>query len=510
MFNPSPPMSWFFPTGGYTAPPVYTTNGVPNYATTQGVQEIDPEYLATLNEALAAAAQQNQFNNTIAQGGLNNQTQQIANTNAYQMALIQQAKDQLAQAAHQFEQNYGLQAGALTGMFNGQPTLANLGQQAQYTGYYNGTPTMQNIAQIAALTGMYNGNPTLAAQQAQQQFGLQQGALTGQYGGMPTQAAQQWAQQLALAAAGLTGQYGGDQTLAAQNQQFQQGVQAAGLTGQYQGAPTLAAQQLAQQNDMQRAGLGLQTLQLGASLGGPADWLNYQTAAAGARQNPLLAQGVASWADMTNGSPRGGAGWAGGALQPRTLGTLANDFGGGAGQPGAAPQGLTPQEQARLDQILARNAQLSNAGQGTVSPEDIAEAQRYLARGGRPTSVAPQTPSTGPNRGAMFQQPGGGWANGAGAGGAAGVADSPVYAGGSATFNESGGGGVTQKPNANATADYMARVGQRTNEWSPNFWNSLNPDQQDMYKNAWEKSGQSSRTVLANASRNRITQGWAA
>ncbi len=41
------------------------------------------------------------------------------------------------------ERDYGLQAGALTGQFNGSPTLAALGQQAQYTGVYGGQPTIQ-------------------------------------------------------------------------------------------------------------------------------------------------------------------------------------------------------------------------------------------------------------------------------------------------------------------------------------------------------------------------------
>ena len=68
---------------------------------------------------------------------------------------------------------------------------------------------------------------------------------------------------------------------------------------------------------------------------------------------------------------------------------------------------------------------------------------------------------------------------------------------------------IRPRPNAqNATAAYMANVGKRTNEWAPNFWNSLNSDQQNMYKGAWEKSGQSPSTVLASRARNSISQGF--
>lgn len=401
-YNPNDPLG-MVPWAGNQS--VLSTQGFPDAGMTYHTQG-QPDF--DWDAALAALAAQNQFNNNIASGGLKNQTQQIKNQNAYQQGLLANARAQLAQAAAQFEQTYGLQVGSLTGMFNGSPTLANLAQQAQFL-------------------GTYNGQPTLAAQNQQQQFGLQQGALTGQYQGNPTLAAQQWADQLGLNQAALTGQYQGNPTLAAQNQQFQQGVQAGALTGQYNGAPTLAAQQLAQQGQQAQAQLGLNTLQLGASLGGPSNWLDYETAAAGARQNPLLAQGVAAWADMTNTRPTGTGSWAGGALQPKTLGTLGADFGA--------------------------------AGGG--------------ARG---------MPETAPR--------------------AAGAVGSPVY--------ETGVGFAREKPDLNATANYMAQAGMNTSQWAPNFWNSLNSDMQDMFKNAWLKSGQSPATVLSNASRQRVTQGFGA
>jgi hypothetical protein len=67
-----------------------------------------------------------------------------------------------------------------------------------------------------------------------------------------------------------------------------------------------------------------------------------------------------------------------------------------AGPPGAAPTAgtsgpLSPAEQSRYDQITARRAQLQAAGEGDVSPEDLAELARYQSRGAKQT-VAPLSP----------------------------------------------------------------------------------------------------------------------
>jgi hypothetical protein len=586
--NPNYPMPWFTATGGSSPP------GGQQTFTTQGTGAGDYDWDAVMQ----ALAQQNEFNQGIQQGGLNNQTQQIGNTHQYQMGLLAQAQAQLAQAAQQFEQTYGLQVGSLTGMFQGQPTLAALGQQGQMTGYYQGAPTLQNLAQQAQYTGMYGQTPTLQAINQGQQFGLQQGALTGTYqggltlpawqaqqqaaqnqgamlghfNGMPTLQAQLGLGSLGIAQAGVTGQYNGTPTQQAQQQAYNQwataqqlGQSQGALTGTYGGAPTLAAQQLAQQGQQAQGALGLQTLQLGASLGGPSDWLNYSEAASGARQNPLLAQGVASWADMTNGGPRGSGGWGGGELQPRTLGTLQQDV-GGAVQPGQQPMpgappapmqpgqpaqaGLSPQEQARFQQLADRAMQLRAAGE-PMPAIDLDEMQRFQARGavlpqatfGAPGGgqAQPGGMSTGGgNQSALAQQwaaqygqpqpgaPAGGvpWqplvrpgaANQGGtmfAGGTPGFRTwqnegpgSMAPAGPTATGNEQMGAG--NGLNQDATSSYMAQAGKRTNEWAPGFWGSLNSDQQDMYKGAWKKSGQSPSTVLANRARNSISQGWAA
>lgn len=420
---------------------------------TMGSPQYDPQWLAAINQALAAAAANNQFNQGISQGQLKNQTNQVNNTNAYQQGLLANARAQLAQAAQQFQQTYGLNLAGLTGSINGQPTLAaqNQGFQnalaaGQLTGMYNGQQTLpaQQLAQqyglnLAALSGQLpNGDPTLAAQNqafqnalAQGQFGLAQSGVTGQFMGAPTLAAQLGLGQLGLGQqqqelnrAAITGNLNGEQTLAGNQQAFnqwlanQQNAQAIGaLTGQYNGADTMAMQNQRFNQGMQQANLGLNSLQLGSQLSGPSNWLEYENAAAGIRNNPALAQGVASWADMTNNRPTGTGGWAAGAVpQAKSLQTMATDMGLGAGE-----------QQAQ--------------GGGNVTP-------MYGAAQGQ------------------------------------------------------------ARPNTQATADYMAKVGQSTNQWAPGFWGSLNGDQQKMYRDAWSASGQSPDTILANRARQSIGQGF--
>lgn len=113
------------------------------------------------------------------------------------------------------ERSFGLQEGALTGTYNGTPTLA--AQQFQW-----GQQT-----DTANLTGSLNGQKTLAAQQ--QAWNQNQDTINNnaQYGGT----------------------YNGQPTQAAQNQQFNQGVTMAQLTGYLpDGTPTSAQQQLQLQN----------------------------------------------------------------------------------------------------------------------------------------------------------------------------------------------------------------------------------------------------------------------
>lgn len=80
---------------------------------------------------------------------------------------------------------------------------------------------------------------------------------------------------------------------------------------------------------LKQANLGLDTLKLGSTLRGPRDYFFYGEAAAGARQNPALQAGVASWADMQRRTPTGLGAWGGGEPERMNLQALAQDFGGG-------------------------------------------------------------------------------------------------------------------------------------------------------------------------------------
>lgn len=543
--------------------PVYTAQGVPAGLTPAQWQQIQQ-----------GIGQQTGFNNNIATGqlgvqqgqlgvqqgqlGVNQQAQQ--NTAWYNQQLVQQAIAALQQnqnqfnqnfgvtqagvtgqyqgnptmANQQFQQNFGLQQGALTGSYNGQQTLAGLTQQqsnalaqAGLMGFdANGTPTLAGYNQAfqnqlaqagqslqqAGVTGMLNGQQTLASQLGLGQLGLgqqtaeqQAAALTGNYQGNQTLASQ-------LQQANLSGMYAGSPTMAAQNQNFNQGISAAGVTGQYNGQNTLAQQIANNQNQQAQGQLGLNTLQLGSQLSGPSNWLQYENAAAGARANPNLQQGVASWADMTNNQPTGtGAMQAGYQPQARTVGTMAQDFTGQQyGPPTGGGQTYSPQTGG-----VVRDA----FGQPTYAP----------AQGEQATGRSFDT-STLQGGGQQNQQ---------------------MYAGGGGTFNESGGyqqqqgsvaqpwqgfndmagagGGTTNtgqygvqqrsaapmygaqqqgQPNAGATANALSNIGSHPSQVAPGWWNSLNGDQQKMTTDAWSSSGQSPDTVLANINRNGVGQGF--
>jgi len=77
-----------------------------------------------------------------------------------------------------------------------------------------------------------------------------------------------------------------------------------------------------------QAQLGLSTLQLGASLRGPRDWLAYTRAASGASADPALRGAIDQWASMTSGQASGMGGWGAGTPERMTLGALAGDFSG--------------------------------------------------------------------------------------------------------------------------------------------------------------------------------------
>lgn len=463
----------FLPTGfPYGGTPL--GGGVPNTSSMTSTQYLDYlEQLANTPQGIAAnnAAQQTiAMNVRIANEQLRAERDRIAIARGQAEADRWYKGEQLklAQQAHQLavqtqQQNYELAVGGLTGSFNGNPTLAALGQQGQMTGMYNGQPTLANLGQQAQYTGLYNGTPTLQAIGQQQQFGLQQGALTGNYQGNPTLQALQNEQNFGINQAGVTGLYNGSPTLAAQNQGFQQGVQAAGLTGQYQGAPTLAAQNQQQQYGLQlgqfglnqagvygygpngaptlanqqfqtgatgylngnptlareqaAAGTALQAAQLGASLQGPGNWAQYLTAAnavAGSPASSLLASAPGGLGQM-QGDPGG----------PMTLAKLLGDFGV---MPGTGPSQPMQPQPPMYDLRAGFSEPWAGMGGPPVQQNDGGVIDGRVL--GASSTPAPM----GGSRGAMMRDPvTGAWSQQAGAGQGPGEM---AYAGGSPTFNE--------------------------------------------------------------------------
>jgi hypothetical protein len=122
--------------------------------------------------------------------------------------------------------------------------------------------------------------------------------------------------------------------------------------------------------------LGLNTLQLGSQLRGPRDWLQYQRAASGANQNPVLTGAVDAWASLTQNKPTGLGAWGGGEVQPFDLNALSSDFGGpGAGQNGPM---YTPEQQAFMqtaDQAAKSPNQLGAGWWESKSPD---QQQMYV------------------------------------------------------------------------------------------------------------------------------------
>jgi hypothetical protein len=134
--------------------------------------------------------------------------------------------------------------------------------------------------------------------------------------------------------------------------------------------------------------LGLGTLQLGAQLRGPRDVFAYDRMAAATSSNPILANAVSTWADLTNNRPTGLGSWQGGTPERASLGALAADFGGlgrttegpgsgGGGGGGAATSATEPasvfsggkqQTLAALDQIARSPNQAHTGWWGSLDP----------------------------------------------------------------------------------------------------------------------------------------------
>jgi hypothetical protein len=351
---------------------------------------------------------------------------------------------QLAREAHQLaaqtqQQNYGLAVGGLTGMFNGQPTLAAQNQQQQYAldqarlALSQLTQEQQNALgqgtlNLATLTQSQRN----AIEQAQ--LGLNQAGITGEFNGRPTLAALAQQQQNALSWAGLSGQLpGGGQTLAAQGQLFNQGLALGAQTGYQNGAPTLDREQAA-------ANAALQAGQLGASLQGPENWAQFLQA-----QNAVAGSPVSS---LVASAPGGLGAMAGDPGGPMTLGSLLGRFGvmpgQGPSQPaqgaspgmwGPAPGGPIDQTGAPIGGAMPPWQPPSGApGAGSTAPLDTNSPQYrdIQTRLGAGTI----TPQQAADEWARLTAGGGGQAPGQG-----GYAEPspPVWAGGSPTFDEQTG-----------------------------------------------------------------------
>ena len=260
----------------------------PNPAT-MTPQEVMDWYTALANTPQGQAAAQAQqqtiaMNVKQALAAMQNERDRIAIARGQAEAdrWYKQESLKLAQQAHALAvqtqaQNYELSGAALTGQFQGNPTLANQAQTAMYT-------------------GLYNGQQTLQAQNQAQQFGLQQAGVTGTYQGAPT--------------------------LAAQNQAQQYGLQLGAQTGYQGGNATLAREQAA-------ASAAMEAARLGASLQGPANWAQYLQAAnavAGSPASALVASAPGGMGQM-QGDPGG----------PMTLATMLGQFGVMPGQGPSQP-----------------------------------------------------------------------------------------------------------------------------------------------------------------------------
>lgn len=134
--------------------------------------------------------------------------------------------DQFRQQMARWQDEYELDAAALTGQYRGLPTLAAQNQ------------AFNRLAAEAALTGYYNGAPTLAAQNqlfqqdaTRRQLAMREAELTGYYNGSPTPDYQNQLFNRSVAERELA--------LRQTAEDFERAYRTAGLTGYYDGAPTV-------------------------------------------------------------------------------------------------------------------------------------------------------------------------------------------------------------------------------------------------------------------------------
>lgn len=297
-----------------------------------------------------------------------------ASTAAEQLAVDKWYKEQqvaLAQKTfdeniRQFDKQYGLNEADTTGWFGGKPTLAR-------------------EAQDAKLTGMYGGQQTLEAKELERRFGLAEGTLTGMYGGQQTLEAQELARRFGLDQSkfGLDVAKTAADLRSRPDMLFQYGEFARNLPG------------LLQAQGARSYGGGPQGQTIAGTLGEVGYGQPVRTG--GSEPGMRYAQGQGGGESAYSPSAAGGMG------------------------PGGAP--LTPQEEQRWQQLMARHDQLRAAGGQGLADADLAEARAYQARGATyagPTAAGGPMPqyqaptSAGGPGGYMHQGPDGSWQQGGG------------------------------------------------------------------------------------------------
>lgn len=148
-----------------------------------------------------------------------------------------------------------------------------------------------------------------------------------------------------------------------------------------------------QNNQVATGTLGLNTLQLGASLKGPRNWDTYLETASQAGQNPILQGALGSWASLTGNRPNTGA-QQGPLPQKFDLNALASDFSG---------QGVTGQAGQRnsaLDTVAMNPGQAAPGWWQGLSGDEQERAKGYWETNGfSPDSVLNSLAWTAPSQG---------------------------------------------------------------------------------------------------------------
>ena len=232
-------------------------------------------------------------------------------------------------------------------------------------------------------------------------FGLDEGGLTGMYGGRQTLEAQELARRFGLDETELARRFGLDETELARRFGLDQqkfGLNVAQTAAEMRSRPDMLFQykQFAQNLPGLLAGQGGQapapgTAPEGQTIQGQLNEVGYLQPVV--PQQPYPQQPYAQQPYPQQPYPQQPY------AQPGAPQPAAPQAGAQSAPTAQAP--LSPQEQARYQQIMARRAELAAAGQGDVSPQDLAELQGYQARSGPGTPAPAASPYAGgiPNMG---------------------------------------------------------------------------------------------------------------